>query len=383
MVSCDLSCGTEPAADGFVSWGGRMRKYILAMTVATVGILALTVPATASTIVLRGASGRGLAASAPAGGPVSPNPASGTPALLHKTRLKSVIRQLVQCGDIMYAVGRFSTIIWNGTTYPRNNIFSFKATAPYAITSWNPGANVKVDSIALSPSCGDAYIGGHFTSVDGTAADHLAEVSTSTGTVVPAWAHQANRTVNTLLLTPNGHLLVGGRFTTINGSATHPYLASLNPATGTVQPYLTLAISGQYHYCNSAGKCSAKVSTGIYNQQLSHGGTLVLEEGDFTSVGGQARQQIFMLNLATDPVTVTRWTSPEWDGSQGNLPSGYPYQCSYDQPFYIRTAAWSADDSVIYLATTGFEPWNWKVSSPRIGLCDAISAFPATQAPVR
>ena len=55
--------------------------------------------------------------------------------------------------------------------------------------------------------------------------------------------------------------------------------------------------------------------TRVYNQQLSHSGTLDLVEGDFTSVGGQPRQQIFMLNVGGPTATVTGWTSPEWDGS--------------------------------------------------------------------
>jgi hypothetical protein len=324
----------------------------------------------------------GRAASAAAVGPVSPNPASGTPHLLAKTSPQNVIRQIVQCGGVMYAVGRFSKIIWNGATYSRDNVFSFSATAPYRITLWNPGTNGTVNTIALSSDCSQAYLGGDFTAVDGTPADHLADVQTSTGTVVLSWPRQANKPVNTLLLTPNGHLLAGGAFTTINGAANHPYLASLSPSTGAVQAYLSLKISGRYHFCDSTGRCSSKTRTHIYNQQLSHGGTLVLEEGVFTSVGGTARQQIFMLNLATSPATVTGWTSPEWDGSRGNLPAGYAYQCWFDESFYVRSAAWSPDDSTIYLGTTGFQPWNWSTGSPRTGLCDAIAAFPATQASV-
>jgi hypothetical protein len=324
-------------------------------------------------------AGRAAAAT----GPVSPKPASGTPHLLRRTSPQNVIRQLVQCGNVMYAVGRFSKIIWNGKTYSRDNVFSFHATAPYSITSWNPGTNGKVNTIALSRDCGHAYIGGHFTTVHGTPADHLANVRTSTGTVVLSWPRQANRTVNTLLLTPNGHLLAGGMFTTINGHADHPYLASLSPSTGAVQGYLSLRISGHYHFCNSTGECSVNFPTQIFNQQLSHSGTQVLEEGVFTSVGGKARQQIFMLSLAASNVTVTGWTSPEWDGSKGNLPNGYPYQCWFDESFYVRSAAWSPNDSTVYLATTGFQPWNWKSSSPRIGLCDTTSAFPASHAPVK
>src|SRR5215467_9721582 len=81
--------------------------------------------------VVTGASGL---ASAAAAGPVSPNPASGTPHLRLKTSLDNVIRQIVQCGNTMYAVGGFTKILWNGATYTRHNVFSFQATAPYRIT---------------------------------------------------------------------------------------------------------------------------------------------------------------------------------------------------------------------------------------------------------
>lgn len=339
--------------------------------------------APAASAVPKAVNQAGRATAAAAAGPVSPKPASGTPHLVKKTTALNVIRQIVQCGNIMYAVGSFREIIWNGHTYARHDVFSFKATAPYAITSWNPGTNGEVNSIALSRDCSHAYIGGDFTSVHGTAADHLANVRTSTGTVVLAWAHRANNSVNTMLLTPNGHLLAGGKFTTINGSTNHRYLASLDPSTGAPQRYLTLNISGSYHFCGG-GRCSGRVWTQVYNQQLSHSGTLVLEEGVFTSVGGKARQQIFMLNLGASRAAVTGWTSPEWDGSKGNLPGGYPYECWYDESFYVRSAAWSANDSSIYLATTGFHPWNQPTgTSPRTGLCDATSAFPAVHTSVR
>jgi hypothetical protein len=86
-----------------------------------------------------------------------------------------------------------------------------------------------------------------------------------------------------------------------------------------------------------------------------------------------------MLNLATDPATVTGWTSPQFDGSDASD----PYQCWWDESFYIRAAAWSPSDSVIYTAETGNHPWNQaKGQKERIGLCDAVAAWPVTQASV-
>ena len=78
----------------------------------------------------------------------------------------------------MYAVGTFTAISWNGTTYTRNNVFSFSATKPYTVTSWDPNANGIVNSITFSPDCSTAYLGGKFTTVGGGSAKNIAAVST-------------------------------------------------------------------------------------------------------------------------------------------------------------------------------------------------------------
>ena len=316
-----------------------------------------------------------LAAPASAGlaGAVSPVPASGTPTLVN-TGTTEQIRQLVQCGTTMYAVGTFTQIKQGTTPYARNNAFSFGATAPYTVTSWDPNVNGTVDSIAFDGSdCSHAYLGGQFTTVGGAAAKNIAEVDTNLGALVPAFKSNASGEVDTLVVS-NGHLLAGGAFKGINGSTADPYFASLSPATGQDDGFVHLSISGHYVYPGVLSN-----PTKVYNQQLSHSGTLDLVEGDFTSVGGLGRQQIFMLNVSGASATVTGWSSPEFDGSKGNLPNGYAYQCSVKEAFYLRAAAWSADDSTVYTAATGFEPWNWSTAKPRIGLCDSVAAFPATQ----
>ena len=311
-------------------------------------------------------------------GPVLATPAN-TPQL-NTTGAIEQVRQLVQCGGTMYAVGTFTSIKHNSTVTAVNNAFSFSATAPYNLTTWAPDVNGIVNSIAFNGTgCADAYIGGKFTAVNGTKVGNLAEVSTAgTGALVTPFGHTANGQVNTLLGV-DGHILAGGYYTTINGSS-NAYMTSLNPTTGKDDGFISLGISGNYSFAPNN-------PTRVYNQSLSNGGTLDLVMGDFTSVGGLPRQQIFMLNLATTPATVTGWTSPEWDGSMGELsktnPTGYPYECATDEPFYIQAAAWSPDDSTVYIGTTGYHPNGFPIgASPRTGLCDAAAAFPATQAPV-
>jgi hypothetical protein len=301
-------------------------------------------------------------------------PASGTPSFPAVTKDPEQIRKLVQCRATMYAVGKFYYVDQNGRRYIRHNAFSFRARAPFTITSWSPDINGEVNSIAFNNgNCRDAYLGGDFTRIGSAAAHNIAEVSTvGTGRLVRAFKHDASARVETLA-SYQDHVLVGGFFGKINGSRNR-YLASLNAKTGKDDGLLRLRISGSYRYPGVVAN-----STRVYNQQVSHSGRLDLVEGDFTSAGGRRRLQMFMVNLASRPhATVTGWTSPEFDGSKGNInvKGGYPYQCFDTEPFYIRSAAWSPDDSTIYTASTGFHPWNVP-HLPLRGLCDAAAAFPA------
>jgi hypothetical protein len=296
--------------------------------------------------------------SAAATGPVSTKPAAGTPQLVRTSGVEN-IRQLVQCGSMMYAVGSFTEISQGGKNYSRNNVFSFSATAPYAVSGWNVNVNGEVDSIAFTSSngCADAYIGGSFSSVHGTAATNIAKVSTSTGAVVSSFGHDANNVVDTLL-GYKGHLLAGGQFTQVNGGRRHLY-ASLSPSSGQVDSFINLHITGKVPNDHRV----------VYNQQLSHGGNLLLAEGNFTSVGGQPRQQIFMLDLSGSTAKVTGWTSPE-----------FSQHCQARKSFYVHAAAWSPNDSTVYIADTGHDPLNRpKGSFPLTGLCDAAASFPAAQ----
>jgi hypothetical protein len=338
--------------------------------------------AAAATVVISmiGVAAPSFATSAPAG-PVSATPVTDIPHLLPTSSPVEEIRQIAQCGNTMYAVGTFTTIKKGSTTYTRNNAFSFNATAPYTVTSWNPNVNGIVNSIAFNAAnCADAYIGGLFTSVNGTTVKNLAEVDTTAGAVVTAFGHSANGQVSTLL-GANGHILVGGYYTSINNSTADPYMTSLDPVTGKDDGFLKLNISGNYNFPGVSSN-----PTRVFNQALSHSGQYDLVMGDFTTAGGLPRQQIFMLNLGTTPATVTGWTSPEWDGSMGELsssdPTGYPYQCATVEPFYIQAAAWSPDDSTIYIGDTGYHPNGFPIGeTARTGLCDAMASFPATVNP--
>jgi hypothetical protein len=305
-------------------------------------------------------------------GPAALVPAKGTPYLANTQPndiSANMVRQLVQCGATMYAVGNFSDIGSGTTTVTRNNIFSFSALPPYAVTSWDPNVNGIVNSITFdNGNCADAYIGGKFTTVGTTPAKNIAEIDTTTGAVVPAFTANAAGQVETIA-DSNGHLLTGGMFTSINGSKA-PYFASLNPVTGRNDGYLDLGISGTYQYLDATGRPANKTTTHVYNQQISHDGTKDLIEGVFTTVGGQPRRQVAVVDLGPTAATVDPWHADELDQN-----------CATVEPFYAKAASWSPDDQTIYVATTGYKPASgqgFSTRDMRAGPCDAAIAFPAT-----
>jgi hypothetical protein len=311
-------------------------------------------------VTLAGAAAPAMAA-APMG-PASPVPVAGTPQLAPRPNGHTEqIRQLVKCGDMMYAVGRFHNISQGGNSYVRHNAFSFLAAPPFTVSSWKPSPNGEVNSIAFrSGNCSSAYLGGSFTRVHKRHARNIAKVNTTTGAIRNRFRHDANNTVDTLVVHTH-HVLAGGLFKAINGSGRH-YYASLNSKTGRDDRYLRLRISGNYEFQGVIGN-----HTRIYNQQLSPTGKRLLVEGDFTSVRGKSRQQIFMLTLRSTRARVTKWRSSEFKQS-----------CADNHPFYVTAASWSPDSSTIYVADTGYAPFNLpKTSEPRTGLCDAAAAFPS------
>jgi hypothetical protein len=176
------------------SQGGNLRKYVITLG-AALGLLALSATA------MQAASAQGVGGVAPPAGAVSATPVTSTPHLKATAdNPTQQIRQLVQCGNTMYAVGYFTTIVRQSSTYTRSDIVSFSATAPYTVTSLAPTVvGSDINSIAFNGSnCADAYIGGSFTSVNGTSVKNVAEISTTTGNVVTAFAHSAAGSVQTM-----------------------------------------------------------------------------------------------------------------------------------------------------------------------------------------
>jgi uncharacterized delta-60 repeat protein len=144
------------------------------------------------------------------------NPGSGADFYIYRTAVQSDGKILI--------VGGFSTV--NGTNC--NAIARLNSNGALD-TGFNPGANAGSYMLALAVQPdGRVLIGGEFTSISGTNRTRLARLN-SNGTLDASFnpGTGANGEVEDLAVQSDGRILVGGSFTSINGTNRN-YVARLN-----------------------------------------------------------------------------------------------------------------------------------------------------------
>lgn len=164
----------------------------------------------------------------------------------------------------------------------RGNIARFNADASLDATflSSGVGANGDVFAVLVQPD-GKIVICGDFTTVNGTGRNRIARLN-SDGTLdftFLATGSGANITVNSAALQSDGKIVIGGRFSTINGT-TRNHIARLN-SDGTLDTSFLAVGSG--------------VNGDVFSLALQSDGKAVIG-GFFTSVNGTARNGIARLN---------------------------------------------------------------------------------------
>jgi hypothetical protein len=249
-----------------------------------------------------------LVATTPAQADTAPPP--GTPATVSADALPTiqengVVWQQVTVGDIVYATGSFA-YTWpsgqpnNGTNRtPRENLLAYNITTG-ALTSFHHVLNGQGLAIAVTPDRTKLIVGGEFTTVDGQSRNRVAVFDVATGalnsTIRPSmdasvraitasnstvwlggsfstangvartrlaaysltdgslrsWAPTAGSyLVSALVLTPDQtEVVVGGRFTTLNGVAAYG-LGAVGAVAGDTKPYAVNQVIKDY--TNGAG----------------------------------------------------------------------------------------------------------------------------------
>ncbi len=182
---------------------------------------------------------------------------------------------VVQADGRILVGGLFSSI--GGQNFARLARLNLDGTLD---TTFNPIIatvdNVIVCSIVVQPN-GKILVGGVFTSVLGQTRNNIARLN-SNGTLDTAFNPNADSEVITIAVEADGHVLVGGNFTNVSGQA-HNFIARLDPTTGVAEFF-------------------PGANERVYALAIQADGR-ILAGGVFTFIGGQAHNHIARLNATT------------------------------------------------------------------------------------
>lgn len=276
---------------------------------------------------------------------VSANPENWTPNVNDGR-----VNALVQVGNKIIAVGKFTNVTKSGVTYPRNNIFAFDATTGAVDSDFVPNVGTKEVFDVADAGNGNVYIGGAFASVNGVGKTRrVALIDTATGAPVSGFRSPVpNKAVYDLQL-QGGRLYIGGPFTAVNG-VPRTLLAALNPTTGADTGTVNLAFSGTWN----GG------TIGVKHFDVSDDGSTLVAVGNFRQIDGLSRPQIVRVNLGGGAATVSNWSTQR-----------FTYNCASVFDTYLRDVDIAPDGSYFVVASTGA----FYGGATSGTLCDSASRF--------
>jgi cell wall-associated NlpC family hydrolase len=179
-------------------------------------------------------------------------------------------------GDTLYVGGSFTTATSpdGSVSVPRANLAAFSLTTGELLPAFRADTNGVVRALAFD--AGRLFVGGSFTTVNGTARSRLASVSPTTGAVEGTWNSSVNSNVYALSVSGD-RLYVGGSFSTIRATA-RSRLAALVPSTGAVLGF------------------NPNVDGTVIAVAASTSGGPVYVGGSFNNVGGAANRWLVALD---------------------------------------------------------------------------------------
>jgi len=302
----------------------------------------LAVAGTAA-LILGAAPGLGSPAHADIAQPtvVSENPVDFTPNIKDGT-----VRGVAVVGDKVIVGGSFTTVVKSGVTYTRNALLAFDRTTGAIDPGFVPDIDGEVYQLAAGP--GDTvFVAGTFTHVNGATQSGITQLSTVDGSQVASFhnAHVNNGFVRTVR-TSGPYVYVGGSFTRINGTD-RTLVARLNIADGTLDPNFNFTF---------ANPTSTTSGLKVMKLAVNPAGTRVVVDGTFTTVNGQSRPRIAMLDTSGSTATLANWRTTRFQPS-----------CPVD--VYTRGIDFAPDGSYFVVVTTGGP------TSAFSTLCDAASRW--------
>lgn len=297
---------------------------------------------------------------------VSANPVDTTPFILNG-RGDSVAK----IGNRIYVGGTFTQVKnWQGgaPTVVQPYLLAYDATTGALDTTFKPVINAAVEALAAAPD-GKLLVGGQFSTVNGVARGGLVKLDPATGATVAAFKGTVGGGWVTDLDVANGKVYVTGTFTKVKGVA-RQRLGAVDATTGALDTTFDIPLTGQ----NPSG--SAEIYMQEHRLDVSADGTKMILVGNFSVVGGQPRTQIALIDLTTSPASVANWSTsryPFYSGLRTNVndaeidptgtyvavAAGYPPIWSNGVPVALGDHA-----ARFELAATGQVEPTWWTSSP-------------------
>ena len=280
-------------------------------------------------------------------------PASFTPNIVDGTDSSGNsyrVFDMTQVDNYIVVGGVFAQVTnhGSGTALNRTSIFAFDKATGAVSAGFAPvlSTNGVVNAVAPGPNH-TVLIGGKFTTVNGANARNFAVLDINTGAKVVN-APVFNGAVQDISVFGN-RVFVGGTFTTVGGAA-HGGIATLDATTWAVDPYVSLKVSGHHNY-GVGGHFGAQAPVGVSALDIAStpSGPQMVIIGNFTSVMDQtstySRDQVAKILL---PSAGTVTVDPNW------ATAGYTPACKW-QAFdsYIRSVQWDPTGSYFVITATG------------------------------
>lgn len=292
---------------------------------------------------------------------VSANPVDTTPHVLNGSVLA-----IAAVGSRVYVGGTFTTVVNAGTSaqLPRNYLFAYDRSTGRVITTFTPAVNGPVESIAPAPDGSSIIIGGRFTTVNGASQRGLAMLNVS-GARVSTFAGRTNGYVLKVLVR-GSQLIAAGRFSNANG-VSRANLAVLNANSGALDTAFTIGATQGRTRTNGTTP-----SAFINEMDANAAGTRLVIVGNFRQVGGQARQQIALIDLPAR--SVTAWYTNRFPNDV--VGTAQAFKCGQSFDTQMRDVEFSPDGAYFVVVTTGGAP-DRNVTS----LCDTASRWETAASP--
>ncbi|MEH1102698.1 hypothetical protein [Micromonospora sp. CPCC 205561] len=263
---------------------------------------------------------------------VSANPVDHTP---HARDGET--RAFAEVGSTVYVGGSFTQIRQSASTpwITQNYLFAYDRTTGVISTTFLPLLDGAVNSLIAGPN-GMLIVGGYFKTVNGVSRKNLVALNATTGTIIDSWVGRSDGGMVRDMVLNGNHLYLAGAFNWVNGTA-HSGLARLNATTGAIDPTFNVNATVGRH------------GTGSYGWKIDvtpDGGTMVAA-GNFTLVNGVQRDQMALIDLTGTPALL------DWSTEKFAPPCAAPETFVH----YVQDVSFSADGSWFVVGTNGGAGW--------------------------